>query len=81
MVVPIGDMFKSRRLETPMDRLTRRTARKLPTEPEVFEFDVTEPSHVAVLRSTLEERWGRVDGALHAIGFAPEACWPKRSHR
>jgi len=28
MVVPIGDMFKSRRLETPMDRLTRRTAGK-----------------------------------------------------
>jgi Mg-chelatase subunit ChlD len=26
MVVPIGEMFKSRRLETPMDRLTRRTA-------------------------------------------------------
>jgi magnesium chelatase subunit D len=28
MVVPIGEMFKSRRLATPMDRLTRRTAGK-----------------------------------------------------
>ena len=28
MVVPIGEMFKSRRLESPMDRLTRRTAGK-----------------------------------------------------
>lgn len=55
-------------------RLTRRTARKLPSEPEVYEFDVTEPAHATALRSTLEERWGRVDGALHAIGFAPEAC-------
>ena len=31
-------------------RLTQRTARKLPTEPEVLEFDVTEPSHAESLR-------------------------------
>lgn len=55
-------------------RLTQRTARKLPTQPDVFEFDVTEPSHAGSLRTALEDRWGRVDGALHAIGFAPEAC-------
>ena len=24
--------------------------------------------------TTLGERWGRVDGALHAIGFAPRSC-------
>ena len=55
-------------------RLTERTARKLPDPPEVLEFDVTEPSHVEALRSHLGATWGRVDGALHAIGFAPEAC-------
>ena len=55
-------------------RLTQRTARKLPSEPEVFELDVTDPSHADTLRSTLEQKWGRVDGALHSIGFAPEAC-------
>ena len=55
-------------------RLTRRTARKLPTEPSVFEFDVGDPSHALALHDTLAEHWGRVDGALHAIGFAPEAC-------
>jgi enoyl-[acyl-carrier protein] reductase I len=54
--------------------LTRRAARKLPTEPEVLELDVTEPSHVGAVRDALGERWGRVDGALHAIGFAPPAC-------
>jgi enoyl ACP reductase len=54
--------------------LTGRTARKLEVEPEVLEFDVTQPEHVVALRSHLDERWGRVDGALHAIGFAPEAC-------
>ena len=55
-------------------RLTQRTARKLSTEVEVLEFDVTEPSHAESLRNALEAKWGRVDGALHAIGFAPEAC-------
>jgi meromycolic acid enoyl-[acyl-carrier-protein] reductase len=54
--------------------LTRRTARKLPTEPEVLELDVTVPEHLAAARDALSERWGRIDGVLHAIGFAPEVC-------
>ena len=54
--------------------LTERTARKLPNPPEVLEFDVTDASHVEALRTHLDSTWGRVDGALHAIGFAPEAC-------
>jgi meromycolic acid enoyl-[acyl-carrier-protein] reductase len=55
-------------------RLTQRTARKLPTEPDVLELDVTVPEHVESVRTALAERWDRVDGALHAIGFAPESC-------
>lgn len=55
-------------------RLTERTARKLPGSPPVLAFDVTDPEHPAALREELAERWGSVDGALHAIGFAPEAC-------
>jgi enoyl ACP reductase len=54
--------------------LTRRTARKLSVEAEVLEFDVSDPVQVATLRDQLAERWDRVDGALHAIGFAPEVC-------
>ncbi len=54
--------------------LTRRTARKLDTEVDVLEFDVSDPSHVGALHDQLAERWDRVDGALHAIGFAPEVC-------
>jgi meromycolic acid enoyl-[acyl-carrier-protein] reductase len=54
--------------------LTRRTARKLPGEVEVLELDVTEPTHPAAVRDDLAARWGRVDGALHAIGFAPPSC-------
>lgn len=55
-------------------RLTQRTARKLPTEPDVFEFDVSDATHPAAVRDALGERWDTVDGALHAVGFAPEAC-------
>lgn len=55
-------------------RLTERTARKLPNEVDVLELDVTEPDHALAVRDALGERWGRVDGALHAIGFAPEVC-------
>ncbi|NCG23610.1 MAG: enoyl-ACP reductase FabI [Actinobacteria bacterium] len=55
-------------------RLTQRTARKLPNECDVYEFDVTDASHVQSLHDELASKWGRVDGALHAIGFAPEVC-------
>ncbi|MDH3299844.1 MAG: enoyl-ACP reductase FabI [Acidimicrobiia bacterium] len=55
-------------------RLTERTARKLDPVPEVHELDVTDPEHGAALRTVLSEKWGRVDGVLHSVGFAPEAC-------
>lgn len=55
-------------------RHTARAARKLPTEPDVLELDVTDPAQVAALRDRLGERWDRLDGALHAIGFAPPVC-------
>jgi enoyl-[acyl-carrier protein] reductase I len=54
--------------------LTRRTARKLPAEVEVLEIDVTEPSQLHDAATELERRWGRLDGLLHAIGFAPQDC-------
>jgi enoyl-[acyl-carrier protein] reductase I len=54
--------------------LTERTARKLPSPPPVLELDVTQPDHLVSVREDLAERWGRVDGVLHAIGFAPAVC-------
>ena len=53
-------------------RLTERTARKLDGDVEVLELDVTQPAHVTAVRDHLAQRWGTVDGALHAIGFMPE---------
>lgn len=54
--------------------LTTRTARKLTGAVEVLELDVTRPEHLGSVRDALASRWGRVDGVLHAIGFAPEVC-------
>jgi enoyl-[acyl-carrier protein] reductase I len=54
--------------------LTRRTARKLPSEPEVLALDVTAPDEVDAVRDALLDRWGGLDGVLHAIGFAPPSC-------
>ncbi len=54
--------------------LTRRVARKLPSTPDVLELDVSEHQHLAGVREDLAARWGRLDGLLHAIGFAPPDC-------
>ncbi len=54
--------------------LTRRTARKLPVEPDVLEIDVTSPEELAAAGEALQARWDRLDGLLHAIGFAPPDC-------
>jgi meromycolic acid enoyl-[acyl-carrier-protein] reductase len=54
--------------------LTQRTARKLGDGVDVFELDVTVPDHVESVRDAVAQKWGRVDGVLHAIGFAPPSC-------
>jgi meromycolic acid enoyl-[acyl-carrier-protein] reductase len=54
--------------------LTERTARKLPREPDVLAIDVTSPEQLAAAGETLAARWDRLDGILHAIGFAPPDC-------
>ena len=52
-------------------RLTERSVQRLPKPCEVIELDINDPEHVAALTSDLDARWGSVDGALHAIAFAP----------
>ncbi len=54
--------------------LTTRTARKLAFPVDVLELDVADPAHATAVAAELARRWGRVDGALHAIGFAPPSC-------
>ena len=55
-------------------RITERVARRLPEPADVLELDVSNPEHIPVLSEELERRWGRLDGAVHAIGYAPESC-------
>lgn len=54
--------------------LTRRVAKHLPEPPEVLELDVTVPEHLGNVADYVTERWGKLDGILHAIGFAPQSC-------
>jgi meromycolic acid enoyl-[acyl-carrier-protein] reductase len=53
-------------------RMTDRSAAKLDPVPDVLELDVNKPEDIAAVADNLRERWGRVDGVLHAIAFAPE---------
>ena len=52
-------------------RLTERAAKRLPEPVDVLELDVNNPDDLDALTAELQSRWGRVDGALHAIAHAP----------
>jgi len=51
--------------------LTTRAARRLPAEAQLVELDVTNNDDLAGLADAVG---GRLDGVVHAIGFAPESC-------
>lgn len=53
-------------------RMTERAAKNLPQSTEILELDVTKPEDFAALTESVRERWGGLDGAVHAIAFAPE---------
>jgi enoyl-[acyl-carrier protein] reductase I len=53
-------------------RMTERAAQRLPEPADVLELDVNKPDDLEALTGSLRERWGRLDGALHAIAFAPQ---------
>jgi meromycolic acid enoyl-[acyl-carrier protein] reductase len=53
-------------------RMTERAAERLPEPTEVLELDVNSEGDLAALTAEIERAWGRLDGALHAIAYAPE---------
>ncbi|MGH9053127.1 MAG: enoyl-ACP reductase FabI [Acidimicrobiia bacterium] len=53
-------------------RLTERAATRLEEPPDVLELDINLPADMEALVADLGQRWGAVDGALHAIAYAPE---------
>ncbi|NNN22728.1 MAG: enoyl-ACP reductase FabI [Acidimicrobiales bacterium] len=54
--------------------LTQRMARRLDPSIEVIEIDVSRPETAQSALTTLKDRWNSLDGLVHAIGYAPEAC-------
>jgi enoyl ACP reductase len=52
--------------------LTSRTAKRLDPEPPILELDVNKPEDIEAVAKDLAERWGELDGIVHAIAFAPE---------
>jgi enoyl ACP reductase len=52
-------------------RMTERAAAQLPEPADVLELDVNDVAHLATIHDELDRRWGRLDGVLHAIAFAP----------
>jgi enoyl ACP reductase len=54
--------------------LTERSAKRMTPSPDVLEMDVTDVAQVHAAAAAVRERWGGLDGVVHAIGFAPEDC-------
>ncbi|NUT94626.1 MAG: enoyl-ACP reductase FabI [Saccharothrix sp.] len=54
--------------------ITRSVAEKLPRPCEVLEMDVTRPDHLDAVAEHLDGKWGRVDGVVHAVAFAPPSA-------
>jgi enoyl ACP reductase len=52
-------------------RLTERAARRLDPPPDVLELDANRDDDLAALTQEIRERWGGLDGAVHAIANAP----------
>jgi enoyl-[acyl-carrier protein] reductase I len=52
-------------------RLTERSVQRLPNPVDVLELDINDDAQVRAFADAVGEKWGAVDGALHAIAFAP----------
>lgn len=55
-------------------RITERIAQRLPEPADVLELDVTDDAHLDRVAAQIASRWGRLDGLVHAIGFAPDSA-------
>ncbi|HEY3608763.1 MAG TPA: enoyl-ACP reductase FabI [Pseudonocardiaceae bacterium] len=52
-------------------RITERFAARLSPDCPVLEMDVRRAEHLTAVADWCERRWGRLDGILHSIAFAP----------
>lgn len=54
-----------------MRRMTERAAARLDPVPDVLELDVNRDEDLVAIADQIRERWGELDGAVHAIAHAP----------
>ncbi|MBA3620814.1 MAG: enoyl-ACP reductase FabI [Euzebyales bacterium] len=54
--------------------ITQRVAQRLPRPVDVLELDITDSAQIEAVAATLGDRWGALDGVVHAIGFAPSSA-------
>src|SRR3990172_6957124 len=52
--------------------LAEKSAKRLPSPPDVLELDANDSDQIRAVADELERRWGRLDGFLHAIAYAPQ---------
>src|SRR5437016_5442270 len=52
--------------------VAQTTAKRLPSTPDVLEMDANSDEQIAAVCDEIRRRWGRLDGFLHAIAFAPQ---------
>src|SRR5260370_10380923 len=51
--------------------LAEKSARRMQPTPDILEMDVNNQEQVDALARSIKARWGRLDGFVHAIAFAP----------
>jgi enoyl-[acyl-carrier protein] reductase I len=52
--------------------LTEKSAKRLPGAADVLEMDANDPAQIQSVADEVGRRWGRLDGFVHAIAFAPQ---------
>jgi len=52
--------------------LTEKSARRMSPIPDILPMDVNDQSQVDAAAEAVRQRWGRLDGFVHAIAFAPD---------
>ena len=55
--------------------ITRRIAKRLPTEPPVLELDVTDESQLARLPDRIADHVDGIDGVVHSIASGIDFTW------
>ena len=54
--------------------LTERASKKLSVAPPIVELDVTNKEQLTNLENEIKKHYSKIDGIVHAIGFAPQTA-------